>query len=83
VSLFIREFISSPAIMPPAVFWAVFFKGANFPQKLAPKTSIETQYNLFQVYVSFYILKISPGLFVWATPPLGAGEIIKNRKETV
>jgi hypothetical protein len=42
-----------------------FFKGAYFPQKLAQKTSIGTQYKLFQRHVSFYILKISEGCFVW------------------
>jgi hypothetical protein len=67
-----------------ATFWAVFFDGAYFPQKLAQKTSIGTRYNLFQVYASFYILKISPGLFVLAAPPLRTGAIIKkNEKDSL
>jgi hypothetical protein len=55
---------------------------AYFPQKLAQKTSIETRYKPFQRRVSIYILKISKSCFVWATPPLRTGAIIKNRKET-
>jgi hypothetical protein len=55
-----------------------FFKGAYFPQKLAQKTSIETRYKLFQRHVSFYILKISEGCFVWDAPPLLISPLLYN-----
>jgi hypothetical protein len=55
-----------------------FFKGAYSNQKLAQKTSIETQYKLFQRHVSFYILKISEGCFVWDVPALLISPLLNN-----
>jgi hypothetical protein len=37
-----------------ANFWVVFFKGAYLPQKLTLKSSIETEYKLFQKHVPSY-----------------------------
>jgi hypothetical protein len=46
---------SSPAIMPlAALYFGVIFKGAYLPQKLTPKSSIETEYKLFQKHVPSY-----------------------------
>jgi hypothetical protein len=48
--------------------WGHFLKGAFLPQKLTPKSSIETQYNSVQGHGLSYILKRSPVCFVWAAP---------------
>jgi hypothetical protein len=63
-------------------FFGSFFKGAYLPQKLDPKSTIETQYNVFQAHVLSYYVKSTPGWFVWAAPSLQTGAIIKNRKGT-
>jgi hypothetical protein len=47
-----------------------FLKGAYLPQKLTPKSSIETEYKLFQKHVPSYQVKRSEDCFVWAAPPL-------------
>jgi hypothetical protein len=38
----------------------VLFRGAYLPQKLDPKSDIETQYKLFQAYVLSYQVKTCP-----------------------
>jgi hypothetical protein len=55
----------------------IFLKG-HISLKLAQKTSIETRYKLFQRHVSFYILKISKGGFVWDAPPLLISPLLNN-----
>jgi hypothetical protein len=54
----------------------VVFFGAYFPQKLTPKSSIETEYKLFPKHVLSYSVKISEGCFVLDAPPLQTGAII-------
>jgi hypothetical protein len=47
-----------------------FSSGAYFPQKLTPKSSIETEYKLFPKHVLSYSVKISEGCFVSDALPL-------------
>jgi hypothetical protein len=61
--------------------WGPFFKGAFLPQKLAPKTYIETRYNSVQRHVLSYQVKTTPGWFVWAAPTLRTGAIIRKNEE--
>jgi hypothetical protein len=59
-----------PVMVPltAPLFGSLFFKGAYFPQKLTPKSSIETEYKLFQKHVPSYQVKRSEDCFVWAAP---------------
>jgi hypothetical protein len=47
-----------------------FFSGAFIPQKWDIFPPFYPLFKLFQRHVSFYILKMSQGCFVWAAPPL-------------
>jgi hypothetical protein len=55
-----------------------FFKGAYLPQKLTPKSYIETEYKLFQKHVPSYQVKRSEDCFVWAAPPLLISPFLYN-----
>ena len=51
------------------------------PEKMDPKTHLESQRVSVQRHVSFYILNRSPVCFVWAAPLLQTGAIIIIWKE--
>jgi hypothetical protein len=52
----------------------VHFWGAYFPQKLTPKSYIETEYTLFQKHVPSYQVKRSEDCFVWDALSLLTGD---------
>jgi hypothetical protein len=71
-----RILVMAPILAP--TFGVISFKGAYLPQKLTPKSSIETQTVSVQGHVLSYQVKRSKDCFVWAAPLLLIGPLLFN-----
>jgi hypothetical protein len=66
-----------------APLFGVYYSEGDVPQKTDLAPPIERQYKPFQVHVSFYIPKISPGWFVWPVQTVPTANLDKDRTQTV